>query len=703
MQNFLGFASGVDTLVINNKDTRLLTHQYFLAADDKDGRASIERILNSSSSFHTISSSVPVLKGPRSATWLKIILKNNTNQLFIPISIRESIIDEFDVYYNDDAVHHIIHLAANFSQQGLNFLAPDITLINCPVLPGSAQIVYLRIKSNAPVVVPIQVHSAEHFLQNRNTENIIVGAIIGIIIVMALYNLLLFIVVRDVSYLYYVAYLSFLGISQLLIRGYCVSWFTNYKPFLNSYIIPLFRVFFGYSVLLFVGEFLQLKYNIKRYYNYYKLLYGLYTLTLITVVAGYTALAYNLMTVSIFTTTIILLFIGILLYLRGFKPAKYFMMGWGVFLLTILVAIAHVRGIIPYNVLTDNVVIFGSLIEIILFSTALADKINFYRRQNAESQSAALVIAKENERLITGQNIILENKVKERTLELLETNQNLSQTIENLKETQKQLVNTEKMASLGQLTAGVAHEINNPINFVSSNIKPLRLDFNELFELINKYEEALNRPESPELLIVATAYSQKINVNFVKDEILTLLTGIEEGANRTAEIVQSLRIFSRTDELTLKTTDINKTILGTLVILRNNIPHYIEIKTDLQQLPLLNCYPGKINQLLINLITNSIQAINARHAPVNESISIKTFDEKKHIRIEVADTGPGMPDDIKKRIFEPFFTTKNVGEGTGLGLSIVFGIIEKHKGTIDVRSAEGTGTTFIITLPKNLQ
>jgi signal transduction histidine kinase len=296
---------------------------------------------------------------------------------------------------------------------------------------------------------------------------------------------------------------------------------------------------------------------------------------------------------------------------------------------------------------------------------------------------------------------LLENKVKERTNELITTNENLSVSIDHLMATQKQLVDNEKMASLGQLTAGVAHEINNPINFVSSNIAPLRLDFNELFLLLNKYEEVLNNP-TPAQLKELNNFKQEINLDFIKEEIPLLLNGIEDGANRTTEIVNSLRTFSSTDEMVLKTEDINKSILNNLLILRSTIPYYIEIKPVFDKLEPLNCYPGKINQLIINLISNSIYAIKAKQQHSEESVMIITKDHPDHISIEITDTGIGMSDETRQRIFEPFFTTKGIGEGTGLGLSIVFGIIEKHRGTIEVISSPGNGATFMVSLPKNL-
>jgi len=701
LQNIIAFAAHTDTLKINQLDSKFLTNQYFLELEDPEHILNINNVIHNDG-FHVISSTLPILKYSKSVTWLKFTLKNNTNSLYVPITIGRTIIDEFEIYF-EGPDHQIVHLSSHDPQYASRHSIQTITLINVPIPPNAVNTLFIRVKSNTSAVIPVEVHSADQFLQKSNIDNLVNGGIIGIFLVMAMYNLMLFIVVGDRSYLYYVLYIVALGISQMLTIGYGNDFLPKNKVVVNGYIFPAIRVFFGYSILLFVGEFLQLKQNIKQYYRAYLFLFVLYSLPLVAVLLGWTITAYVLITISIFTTSVSLLFIGSFLYFKGYEPAKFFMVGWGLSLIAILISVGRNKGLIPYNSFTANILIDSSVLELILFSIALADKINFYRHQKDDSQLAALRIAKENERLITEQNILLENKVKERTQELIQTNQNLSVTIENLKSAQFQLIETEKMASLGQLTAGVAHEINNPINFVSANVAPLRLDFNELFALLDKYDEAANHADNPELLTIAQKYKQKIDPEFVKDEIMSLLDGIEDGAHRTSEIVQSLRTFSRMDELVLKPANINTAILNTLILLRSSIPYYIEVKPVLDKLEPLNCYSGKINQVLINLINNSIQAIKAKEEHNEESILIITRDYDNHIAIEITDTGIGMNAEIKQRIFEPFFTTKEIGEGTGLGLSIVFGIIEKHHGTIDVQSTPGEGTTFTVTLPKNLE
>lgn len=703
LQSSLLFAVQTDTLIIHENETKLLTHQYFEEFEDHTGTHKINDIIFNAN-FHSVGTALPFFKHSESTTWLKFILKNKTIRALVPITIGPSVIDNFDIYFAEpDNSDHIINLTSGIPSRDSKLIKQNNTLINCVIFPDSVRTIYLRIKSNVSGVIPIKISSANDFYKNSDLDNIIAGGFMGIILIMTLYNLMLFIIVRDISYLYYVSYIIFLGLSQILLRGYGISFFITKKIILNNYYIPFARIFFGYSIILFASEFLKLKQNLKSYFRFYYLLYLIYTLALIAIITGHIILAYNLITISATLTSITLLFIGGLLYMKGFRPAKYFMLGWGLFLVSILISIARNRGLVIHNDFTSNIILYSSALELVLFSIALADRITFYRRQNHESQLLSLTIAKENERLITEQNISLESEVNARTQQLIQTNQNLSSTIEDLKSAQIKLIETEKMASLGQLTAGVAHEINNPINFVSANVKPLRLDFLEIFASLDKYKEAGATPDRKELLEQANQYQQSIDVEFLKEEILSLLDGIDEGASRTTEIVQSLRTFSRTDEKVLKLIDINKAVLNTLILLRSSIPSHIEVKPVLNKLQLLNCYPGKINQVLMNIINNGIQAIKAKKQQDNECITIMTTDHTDNITIEITDTGIGMSNEVKQRIFEPFFTTKAVGEGTGLGLSIVFGIVEDHHGTIDIASEPGNGTKFTITLPKDLE
>lgn len=272
----------------------------------------------------------------------------------------------------------------------------------------------------------------------------------------------------------------------------------------------------------------------------------------------------------------------------------------------------------------------------------------------------------------------------------------LELTVENLKLAQSQLVQSEKMASVGVLTAGIAHELNNPINYMSGNVYPLKQDLDEVFSLLKKYDEVIEAHALSELFEEVNALKKEMDFSYLIQEIDSLLKGIEEGANRSSEIIKGLRSFSRLDDEACVLYDIHEGIDSSLVLLQNNIKdNKITVRKDYGDFVDLECYPSKFNQVIMNILTNSIQAMKN-----GGELFIQTVSSAIGVKIIIKDNGSGMTPEVKKHIFEPFYTTKEVGKGTGLGLSISYGIIEKHNGHIDVISEPGKGTEFIISLPR---
>jgi signal transduction histidine kinase len=285
-------------------------------------------------------------------------------------------------------------------------------------------------------------------------------------------------------------------------------------------------------------------------------------------------------------------------------------------------------------------------------------------------------------------------ELRKANLRLGSTNEALHATVANLKAAQEQLVQAEKMASLGQLTAGIAHEINNPINFVTANIQPLKDDMADIIKFIDHYEEIIKKKGLENEFTEIEKNKQGANVELTKKEINNLLKGIEDGAKRTSEIVKGLRNFSRLDQNVFRKANMNEGLESTLTLLHSSYKNRIEIIKQYGDLPEIDCFPGQINQVFMNILSNAIQAISAEG-----KIFIKTWHEGSNVKISIKDTGAGMTDEVRKKIFDPFFTTKEVGKGTGLGLSISFGIIKKHNGEIEVLSKQGDGTEFVIRIP----
>lgn len=292
----------------------------------------------------------------------------------------------------------------------------------------------------------------------------------------------------------------------------------------------------------------------------------------------------------------------------------------------------------------------------------------------------------------------LEKEVASKTLQLKEQNRELGQALNRLKSTQAQLVNAEKMASLGQLTAGIAHEINNPINFVSGNIYPLKTDFQDLKEVLGKYQAIADSDDKLAAIEEAEKLAEDVDISYLYEEMEALIEGIEEGANRTRNIVVGLRNFSRLDEDSAKPADIHSGLDATLVLLKNKTKNRIKIVRNYDDsIGEIECYPGKLNQVFMNLLSNAIEAIQDKGI-----ITITTENQDEHILVKIKDSGLGMTNEVQERIFEPFFTTKDVGQGIGLGLSITYGIIEQHNGKIFVNSELGKGSEFVIVLHKKL-
>ncbi len=290
----------------------------------------------------------------------------------------------------------------------------------------------------------------------------------------------------------------------------------------------------------------------------------------------------------------------------------------------------------------------------------------------------------------------LEIRVERRTEEFKQASQALQIEIDERKLLEGQLVQSEKLASLGQMAAGIAHEINNPIGFISSNLGTLAQYFCKFQELLEAYKEAESHIGSPQIIEQLRALKERLDLPFIEEEIPLMIRESRDGVGRAAQIVKDLKEFSRVDASPQwQWASLQRGIDSTLNIVANEVKYKADVIKEYQPLPDIECLPAQLNQVIMNLVVNAAQAIG----PERGRITLRNGVAGEKVWLEISDTGTGITPEVMQKVFDPFFTTKPVGKGTGLGLSLSYGIVQKHRGTISVKSTVGVGTTFRVELP----
>jgi two-component system NtrC family sensor kinase len=672
---------------------------YFL--EDKNGTMDFNQV-RASGNFRPVPTDVPNFGISPSVFWLKLLIKNTTSREQYRLQVSQPSLDEIDFYQRTPAGDFVcleggerlpFHTREFFDPNYIYRLTLDTARISE---------VYLRVSSRDNIQIPLLITSQEEVFERNKTRDFILGLFAGVMVVMFLYNTFLFITVRDKTYFYYVIYLITVILTQCSIQGYTFQYLWPGSPFLAQWSPFLFSPMVGVASSYFMRVFLntaQLIPKMEKGFIYFTVAY---VIAFIFSVAGFFDISYQMITFCAASLSLYMMIGAFVIFRKGYRPARFFLLAWSIFLTGVTVYSMTNFGILPINNFTFYTMPFGAATEVVLLSLALADRINILKWEKEQSQAEALRVSQQNQKLITEQNIILEQKVHERTLELEETNEELNVTLTYLKDTQAQLVNAEKMASLGQLTAGIAHEINNPINFVSANLKPLKTDIAEVLEVVDKYEAITPGDDLEGRMKEIDAFKKRIDLPYLRHEIGHLLNGIEDGARRTAEIVLGLKNFSRLDESDIKEANINEGIESTLVLIRSSIPKNVEVVLNLAPLPVIECYPGKLNQVFMNVLSNALYAMDKKQTSEKNTLTITTFEQNGKIHVSFEDTGIGMTREVKEKVFEPFFTTKDVGEGTGLGMSIVFKIVESHQARMDIESEPGVGTKIQLILNKKI-
>jgi two-component system, NtrC family, sensor kinase len=609
---------------------------------------------------------------------MKLYIKNQTTEpLFLSFENNE--LQHIELLTIDETGQQTLQQGGSFAPFSNRYLQRGNAILKIGTKPT---LVYMKVKTHSSFYFPVNLSTLPPLMDSNYKRDVFKGVTLGIFLAMCLYNLFIYFLVKDPLYLYYCLYVVAGIYTYSHLNG---LWFFAWSdfPFVNRFLgIQLFAL----SAALFSFRFLNSRQLTPRLY---RVMQGFVVVIALMIPIEYLDIqpfTNNFLHLFIVLSSFVLFGAGISAYFQGNKSAKYYALAWVFFLSGSVITLLSFMGWVPFNFFTFNASMIGACIENLFLSFALANRINIYRAESAQAQALAFQRLEENERLVREQNKGLEEKVHERTTEL-------ESSLSILKATQTQLIQSEKLASLGELTAGIAHEIQNPLNFVN-NFSDLSVG------LVKDIEEEMAKPT--------------LDNDYI-EELFTDLRGNQEKINhhgkRASSIVKGMLEHSRASTGVRELTDINKLADEYLRLsyhgLRAKDKNFnADFKTDFQEsLPKIEVIPQDLGRVLLNLLNNSFYAVNENKKKNTEggyqpTVTISTQKFDNHIIIKVGDNGIGMPESVKAKVFQPFFTTKPTGSGTGLGLSLAYDIVTKgHGGNLEVESTEGAGTEFLIRLP----
>jgi two-component system NtrC family sensor kinase len=595
---------------------------------------------------------------------------------------------ELDFYHRNsaDGVYHLLYELGGLRPQERKLFPSNYFFVPLPAHQSdSVQTVLFRVGGYFPKSLSLQVGKIVPVMEKTKRNEGIFAVFLGIILAIIIYNLFLYFSTWETLYLKYIGYLAVM----LWVISFSQGHPLYYHPFIYERVFEVNAIQF-LAIPLFVSHYLNLKTHAPGLRLALWLFSSLFLLVLpllnIFQVLDFQLIGsmYQVLSPLCF---LFLFYVGIVLTIRKVEGALFFLLAWSALIFSIIAFFLTINNLLPQNIITRNIAYIGLCLEALLFAFALGDRFSKLKSENLRIQAEKI-------QLVEQQNEILESRVQAKTRELHEAylhsqdlnkklqqsvagleksneelNQqrtHLNQTLEKLKNTQEQLIEAEKLASLGILTAGVAHELNNPLNFIKSGATALEMGLEE----------------QPAL----------------KEDMAPLFEAIEEGIDRATRIVKSLGKFSREDDLPPATCDLHEIIDSCLGMLANQCQGKIEIvkKYDLAE-PFLWAREGQLHQAFLNVLANAVQAVEESGV-----ISIETRLQNEYLEIQITDTGKGITAEDMKHIFDPFFTTKAPGKGTGLGLAITQKIVREHGGDINCQSMPAQGTTFVIRFPKSI-
>ncbi len=677
--------------------------------EDNSGEFGIEDIISDySDKFEKYPKPTLNFGFSRSSYWIRFrILNESDSPKFRLLEIGNPSVDSIALYYPDSEGNYNSDLVKKTGRM-LPFNTRDMFhrnfILFLSVDANTANTYYMRVATEGSFILPLTIWCPAQFSNRNYVTQLLLGLFYGMIVVMIFYNLFLYINLRDMSYLLFVIFSAIFGFAQFVAHGFAFQYIWPQNPALNHYMLMITSSLSLITALVLTKVFLSTRNYLPKLDKV--LSAEIIILVSFIVLSFFVGFSLMIIVINVFVIFVMLslLYIGYNSWRSEYQPARFFLISSLFLIISILVAIARNFGLLPENFVTVYSIQIGAALQVVLLSLALADRINALRQSaeiaNANSvahQQLAFEKLSESARLKDDFLQELEKKVAERTSKLEERNKELAFAIAELKSMQKKIIVQEKMASLGSLTAGIAHEIKNPLNFINNFAQLASELADELSVDISKYEKTL----SPDF---------KSSLDEVVSTMKMNLSKINEHGKRIDGIIHGMLLHSRGVSSEKIPVDLNYLLeeyvnLAYHGMRAKGVVFNIQIIKDYdERIGRVDLFPQDISRVFINILNNAFYTLREKHIKEGQdyipTIWVKTSKLKNAVEIRIKDNGMGIPSEIKEKIFSPFFTTKPAGEGTGLGLSISYDIIvQQHKGDIQVNSKPGKYTEFIIKLP----
>ncbi len=687
--NFLFFnllaynAFGQVRVVFSKPDTIINISKYIEYLEDPRHILTIDQV-SKSTKFQKSKLEVANLGLTTSNFWVRICIQNETSDSILTFELAEPSLDLVEFYqtnYSHLYYPTIISQSRKFKDR--KYSDPNF-LFDVILSKHQFKTFYFKIASNKQIQLPLFIGNQIQTTNLSKNRDFLVGVYIGIMLIMIFYNLFLYFSVKDKIYLYHVTYISFILLVQASVLGYTFKWLWPASPWMALHSMFLFPIFVGMAFIEFSKVFLSMRINMPKLWMGTFLVQFSYTIALVADLSGHPLFSYKLIEITAgFISFYMLLSASIIV--PKYRPAKFYLLAWSVFLVGVIIFVLKDFEILPYNNITVHTMQVGSALESLLLSFALADRINILKR--------------EKEDILKAQTETLKIKVAEATMELNTKNRELDIAYKDLQDAQADLLQQEKMVSLGNMAAGIAHEINNPIHIANQSLDIIETSKKLYLVYINQLEsiEHTNKPIK-EQFDKLKAYKTEIEFDEIDEDINKAIARARNGIDRAENITKELKNLSKIDNVGWVLTDINRDLQSILELL-GSLADSIQIVSLLGNIPMIVCNAQKFNELYQNVFINAIEAVKEKKE-VNfmGRIEIRTFVFLQSIIISFEDNGVGMSSETLKSAFNPFFTTKGA-QRKGLGLANVYRTLAHHNGKVELNSKLGIGTKLELIIP----